>query len=147
MQTKIGEVFDGVVSGATPNGFFVELDNTVEGFVSVNRLPEGHYEYDENRYALFGMGQVYKIGDRISIRVVSTDVVLRHVDFELADFHREYSSESEEIFSASEYRKNKSSKGSRGGNDHKGGRGNNSRSHSDHRDHHTKGKSKRRKFR
>ena len=139
MSTKIGEVFDGVVSGATPNGFFVELDNTVEGFVSVNRLPEGHYEYDENRYALFGMGQVYKIGDRISIRVVSTDVVLRHVDFELADFHREINPESEELFSAREYRKNKKD-GDRGGRGHDNNR-------HEHRDRHSKGKSKRRKFR
>ena len=141
MSTKIGQVFDGVVSGATPNGFFVELDNTVEGFVSVNRLPEGHYEYDENRYALFGMGQVYKIGDRISIRVVSTDVVLRRVDFELADFHREYNPDSEELFSAREYRKNKKDSGSRSG-DRKGGD-----NRHEHRDHHSKGKSKRRKFR
>ena len=107
MQSKIGEVFDGVVSGATPNGFFVELDNTVEGFVSVNRLPAGRYEYDENRYAFFGMGQTYKIGDRIRVRVVSTDIVLRHVDFELEDFHREDTPETEELFSAREYRKNK----------------------------------------
>ena len=132
MQGKIGEVFEGVVSGATPNGFFVELDNTVEGFVSVNRLPEGHYEYDENRYTLFGMGQTYKIGDRIKIRVVGTDVVLRHVDFELADFHRDVVPEKEEMFSAREYRKN-----NKGGHD---------RQH-EHRDNHSKGKSKRRKFR
>lgn len=138
MQGKIGEVFEGVVSGATPNGFFVELDNTVEGFVSVNRLPEGHYEYDENRYTLFGMGQTYKIGDRVKIRVVGTDVVLRHVDFELADFHRDVDPEKEEMLSARDYRKNKNS-GHKG--DRDGGR------HNEHRERHSKGKSKRRKFR
>ena len=138
MQSKIGEVFEGVVSGATPNGFFVELDNTVEGFVSVNRLPEGHYEYDENRYTLFGMGQTYKIGDRVKIRVVGTDVVLRHVDFELADFHRDVDPEKEEMLSAREYRKNKN-----GG--HKGDRDDGR--HNEHRERHSKGKSKRRKFR
>lgn len=89
MQGKIGEVFEGTVSGVTPNGFFVELDNTIEGFVSVNRLPKGRYEFNESRYMLSGVGQTYKIGDRISIRVVSTDIVLRHIDFELSDFHRE----------------------------------------------------------
>ena len=89
MSGKIGEVFDGVISGVTPNGFFVELENTIEGFVSVNRLPRGKYEYNESRYMLSGMGKVYKIGDKISIRVVSTDAVLRHIDFELSDFHRE----------------------------------------------------------
>jgi len=89
MQNKIGEVFEGTISGVTPNGFFVELDNTVEGFVSVNMLPKGRYEYNESRYMLSGMGQTYKIGGRIEVRVVSVDVVLRHVNFELSNFHRE----------------------------------------------------------
>ena len=89
MQDKIGEVYEGTISGVTPNGFFVELDNTIEGFVSVNRLPKGRYEYNESRYMLAGMGQTYKIGARIEVRVVSVDVVLRHVDFELSNFHRE----------------------------------------------------------
>jgi len=89
MQGKIGEVFEGTISGVTPNGFFVELDNTIEGYVSTNRLPKGRYEYNEARYMLSGVGKTYKIGDRIKIRVVATDIVLRHIDFELADFHRE----------------------------------------------------------
>ncbi|MBP3581393.1 MAG: ribonuclease R [Clostridia bacterium] len=106
MNTKIGEVFEGTVSGVIPNGFFVELDNTIEGFVSVDRLPKGHYEYNEDRYSISGVGKVYKIGDRISIRVVSTDLVLRHIDFELSDFHREPEErEKEELFSAREYKK------------------------------------------
>ena len=91
MQTKIGETFDGIISGVTPNGFFVELENTIEGFVSVSRLPKGHYDYNENNYSLSGLGKVYRIGDKIEIRVVSTDIVLRRIDFELADFHREVS--------------------------------------------------------
>ena len=106
MNTKIGEVFEGTISGVIPNGFFVELDNTIEGFVSVDRLPKGHYEYNEDRYSISGLGKVYKIGDRISIRVVSTDLVLRHVDFELSDFHREPDTrEKEELFSAREYKR------------------------------------------
>lgn len=95
MQTKIGEVFDGTISGVTQNGFFVELENTIEGYVSINRLPKGRYEYNEARFMLSGMGSTYKIGDKIQIRVVSTDIVLRHIDFELADFHREDSDEDE----------------------------------------------------
>ncbi len=110
MQTKIGEVFEGTVSGVIPNGFFVELDNTIEGFVSVDRLPKGHYEYNEDRYSISGMGKVYKIGDRISIRVVETDIVLRHIDFELSDFHREPEErKKEEMFSAKEYKKQRQS--------------------------------------
>ena len=108
MQNKIGEVFDGVVSGVSPNGFFVELDNTVEGFVSLERLPQGHYEYNESRYSISGLGKVYKIGDRIRVRVVSTDIVLRHVNFELENFHREIEDKHEEMLSAREYRQDKS---------------------------------------
>ncbi len=89
MQDKIGEVYEGTISGVTPNGFFVELDNTVEGFVSINMLPKGRYEYNESKYMLAGMGQTYKIGARIEVRVVSVDIVLRHVNFELSNFHRE----------------------------------------------------------
>jgi ribonuclease R len=89
MSGKIGEVYDGIISGVTENGIYVELENTIEGFISVLRLPKGRYEYNEERYSLSGVGKVYKIGDKISIRVVSTDVVLRRIDFELSDFHRE----------------------------------------------------------
>lgn len=105
MSTKIGEVFDGAISGVSPNGFFVELDNTVEGFVGLERLPKGHYEYNEARYSISGVGKIYKIGDRIRVRVVSTDIVLRHVNFELEDFHRDDADIKEEMLSATEYRR------------------------------------------
>ena len=89
MTGKIGEEFEGVISGIIPNGFFVELDNTVEGFVSINVLPKAHYEYNEHQYALVGGGRIFKMGDRIKIRVLSTDLVERHINFELSDYHCE----------------------------------------------------------
>lgn len=88
-SSKIGEVFEGVISGILPNGFFVELDNTVEGFVSVRVLPKAAYEFVESRYALVGGGRIFKMGDRIKIRVLSTEIVDRHINFELADYHAE----------------------------------------------------------
>ena len=105
MQNKIGEVFEGVISGVSPNGFFVELDNTIEGFVSTERLPQGRYEYNEARYSISGVGKVYKIGDRIKVRVISTDIALRHINFELENFHREVENKKEEMISATAYRK------------------------------------------
>ncbi|MBQ8451211.1 MAG: ribonuclease R [Clostridia bacterium] len=93
MANKIGEVYEGVISSVTANGFYVELENTVEGFVSILRLPQAAYEYNETRYSLSGNGAVYKIGDKIEIRVVSVDIVLRRVDFELSNFHREVTTE------------------------------------------------------
>lgn len=107
MQTKIGEVFEGIISGVSQNGFFVELDNTIEGFVGLERLPQGHYEYNESRYSISGLGKVYKIGDKIRVRVVSTDIVLRHINFELEDYHRDITETKEEMISAREYRKEK----------------------------------------
>ena len=89
MQTKIGETFDGIISGLTENGIYVELDNTIEGFINVARLPGGKYEYDENHYVLRGQGKTYRIGDKIEIRVLSTDIVMRKIDFELADYHKD----------------------------------------------------------
>ena len=73
----------------------------------MERLPQGRYEYNEDRYSISGVGQVYKIGDRIRVRVVSTDIVLRHVNFELENFHREDIDRKEEMISAMDYRKEK----------------------------------------
>jgi ribonuclease R len=126
MQNKIGEVFDGTISGVSPNGFFVELDNTVEGFVGLERLPQGRYEYNEDRYSISGVGQVYKIGDRIRVRVVSTDIALRHVNFELENFHREVIDRKEEMISAMDYRKEKR-------NSHQNHSKNHSKSNKNHR--------------
>ncbi len=132
MQTKIGEVYDGIISGVIQNGFFVELENTIEGFVSVLRLPQGRYEFDESHYKLSGLGKTYRIGDKIKIRVVSTDVVLRRIDFELADFHREVSEDEFKNFGHDRddgHRNERNSghsregRNSRGGRDSRGGRG------------------------
>lgn len=91
MQGKIGEVYDAIISGVTENGIYAELDNTIEGFISIERLPDARYEYDESHYLIRGNGKTYRIGDKIKIRVVSTDIVLRRIDFELADFHKDIS--------------------------------------------------------
>ena len=89
MQTKIGETFSGVISGVTENGIYVELENTIEGFINIQRLPGSNYEYDEAHYMIRGSGKTYRLGDKIEIRVLSTDVVMRKIDFELADFHKD----------------------------------------------------------
>ncbi len=85
MSTKIGEEFDGVISGVTEHGFYVELENTVEGFVSTASLAKGVYQFDEGRYMLFGNGNTYRIGQKVKIKVESTDIVLRHINFALIE--------------------------------------------------------------
>lgn len=86
IEQYIGEEFEGVISGITKWGMYVELDNTVEGMVHVANMTDDHYDYHEDRYELAGVRtrQVYKLGQKIRIRVTGTDRMLRTIDFEIA---------------------------------------------------------------
>ena len=82
----MGEVFEGVISGITQYGLYVELTNTVEGLVHVNALEDDYYEYVDEAYELRGQhtGNVYRLGQRVKIRVKGTDRLCRTIDFQLA---------------------------------------------------------------
>ncbi len=85
MQERIGKVFDGVISGMTKWGMYVELPNTIEGLVHVTNMPDDHYDYDENNYEMVGehTGKVYKLGQKVQVRVIDTNRMLRTIDFEI----------------------------------------------------------------
>ena len=83
MTGKIGEVYEGRISGLTESGFFVELDNTIEGFVPMETLPQDRYFYDERGYAIVGKSHKYRLAQEVKIIVVRADVVTRKIDFEL----------------------------------------------------------------
>ncbi|WP_374724407.1 ribonuclease R [Calidifontibacillus erzurumensis] len=85
MLDKIGEEFDGIISSITNFGLFVELPNTVEGLVHVSYLTDDYYHYDESRYAMIGerTGNIFRIGDEITVRVVNVNKEERIVDFEI----------------------------------------------------------------
>lgn len=87
MQAHIGEVFRGVISSITKWGMYVELSNTVEGLIHVANMADDHYEYDESHYEMVGVhtGNVYKLGQQVSIRVADVDCLLRTIDFEIID--------------------------------------------------------------
>lgn len=87
MQEHIGEVFGGVISGLTKWGMYVELPNTVEGLVHVANMTDDHYDYDESRYEMTGVhtGKVYKLGQKVYVRVTGTDRMLRTIDFQIAE--------------------------------------------------------------
>lgn len=85
MQRFIGKEFSGIISGVTENGIFVELENTVEGFVSIEYLPQDKYYYDERKYAITGKNYCFRLGQKVKIKVFSTDLVTRKIDFILAD--------------------------------------------------------------
>jgi ribonuclease R len=88
MRDKIGEEFEGIISGVTSFGFFVELkDIFVEGLVRVTSLHDDYYQYHEKRYCLVGerTHKTFKIGDGIRVRVDRVDVERRHIDFGLIE--------------------------------------------------------------
>ena len=87
MQERIGEVYKGVISGLTKWGMYVELPNTIEGLVHVVNMTDDHYDYLEDRHEMTGShtGKTYKLGQRIRVRVIGTDRLLRTIDFEIAD--------------------------------------------------------------
>lgn len=83
MSRFIGQEFDGVVSGVTNWGLYVELPNTVEGLVRISELRDDYYIFDEQHYELVGemTRKTFKLGQPIRVQVASTDRLLRTVDF------------------------------------------------------------------
>ena len=83
MSRRIGEIFEGVISGVTNWGFYVELPNTVEGLVHVNDLYGDYFIFDEEHMELRGelKGKVYKLGQKIAVAVAGTDRLTRTIDF------------------------------------------------------------------
>ena len=84
MSDKVGQEFDGIISGVLSAGFFVELENTCEGFVPIELLPAGTYTYDKESMCLSTHRRTYKLGDRVRICVLSADISSRRIDFCLA---------------------------------------------------------------
>ena len=85
MEDRIGEEFDGVVSGITAFGIYVELPNTVEGLVHINSLKDDYYEFFENTYELIGerSHNKYVLGQKVKVRLTATDKLLKTIDFEI----------------------------------------------------------------
>ena len=85
MEDKIGEEYDGIVSSVTNFGIFVELDNTVEGLIRYEKLGDEYFIYNEERREAIGENshKVYKIGDKVKIRVIDANKLLRRIDFEI----------------------------------------------------------------
>ncbi|MDO5817703.1 MAG: ribonuclease R [Eubacteriales bacterium] len=85
MSYHLGEEFEGIISGVTGWGLYVELPNTVEGLVHVNTLRDDYYIFDQETCELRGemTKKVYKLGDKVRVRVADADKMLKTVDFEL----------------------------------------------------------------
>lgn len=86
MSDKIGQPFEGTISGVTQWGFYVELEESkCEGLVSMTELDDDFYEFDETNYCIAGRHhhKVYQLGDRVTIRVAKANLVARQLDYEL----------------------------------------------------------------
>lgn len=92
MQDKIGKEFDGVVSGLTEWGIYVEIvENKCEGMISIKSIVDDFYEFDEEEYMIIGRqsGRKFEIGDEIKIEVVSANLSRRQLDYRLVEFETE----------------------------------------------------------
>jgi ribonuclease R len=83
MLAHKGEIFEGVISGVINRGIFVELPNTVEGFVNVANLDDDYYLYYQDEYAMIGeeTGKKYSIGDSVKIKVIDADKQTKTIEF------------------------------------------------------------------
>jgi ribonuclease R len=88
LETRLGEEFEGMVSGVTSFGLFVELDyGRISGLVHVTGLPNDYYHFDPVAHRMKGerRGQVFQLSDRVKVKVVAVNLDERKIDFELVE--------------------------------------------------------------
>ena len=87
MSDKIGNVYEGIISGVTGWGIYVELPNTVEGMIYVNDLLDDHYIFEEKSMQYTGIHtkKVYRLGDTVRIKVLKADKEMKTIDFTFAE--------------------------------------------------------------
>lgn len=87
MAERIGEEYNGIISGVTSWGVYVELNNTVEGMVPLNEIEDDFYEYEEDKMRVVGKktGKIYRLGDEVRVQVLRADTQARTVDFLFVD--------------------------------------------------------------
>ncbi len=87
MSRRIGQEYEGIISGVTGYGFYVELDSTIEGMVRIASIPDDFYVYNEDTMSIVGKdtGKTYTMGQKVCIKVTHVDKLLKTIDFELVD--------------------------------------------------------------
>lgn len=83
MEDKVGEIYEGIISGVTNWGIYVELPNTIEGMVSLAQMDDDYYEFDERNMLVCGKRtkKSYRLGDRVTISVAKVDRMMGTIDF------------------------------------------------------------------
>lgn len=87
MKEHVGEVFEGIVSGVTSFGMFIELENTIEGLIRLSSMEDDYYVFDDKQYHILGerTRKVYRIGDTVVIKLAKADTASRKLDFVLIE--------------------------------------------------------------
>jgi len=87
MSSKVGEIFEGIISSVTSFGAFVELDNTIEGLVHISNMTDDYYNFDEKHLTLIGerTNKQIKIGEVVKVKLVNVNLTKRDIDFVFVD--------------------------------------------------------------
>ena len=83
MEQFVGDLFEGIISGVTNFGVFVRLENAVEGLIPLESLPKGRYEFIAESYTLKSNKLVFKLGESVAVKLVSTDFSSGRIYFDL----------------------------------------------------------------
>ena len=87
METRLGQNYEGIISGVTGWGLYVELPNTVEGLVHISTLMDDYYHFDEETYCMVGekTGHTYRLGQKVTVKVSQVDLSTKSIDFILKE--------------------------------------------------------------
>ena len=87
MQEHIGEEYKAMISGVTNFGIFVELDNTIEGMVSIRDIEGDRFVFDEAKYKVVGekSKKTYRIGDKVKVQLIKCTPETRNIDFVIVE--------------------------------------------------------------
>jgi ribonuclease R len=87
MTYHVGETYDGIINGVASFGFFVEIENTIEGMVRVDYLNDDYYDYEASMYRLIGRrtNKIYALGDKVTVKVHSVELQEREINFTVVD--------------------------------------------------------------
>lgn len=83
MEDKVGQIYEGIISGVTNWGIYVELPNTIEGMVALSQMDDDYYEFDEKKMLVFGKRtkKSYRLGDKVIVSVAKVDRMMGTIDF------------------------------------------------------------------
>lgn len=92
MEDKVGQIYEGIISGVTNWGIYVELPNTIEGMVALSQMDDDYYEFDEKKMLVFGKRtkKSYRLGDKAVVSVAKVDRMMGTIDFAFAEENEDF---------------------------------------------------------